>query len=206
MSMSSTFASGSRRSPQQARATQRRAKFLEVAAKLIGEQGYEIVTMMAIAAEAGASIGTLYDYFPDKRSVALALLSEYVEQADAHWAAILSGARTMTESELSELFIEGILTFVRAHPACLPLLTAPIGYSRTAEARQPLRRTIADALRKTKPSISADRAFMSAQVIVQLMKGMLALYKQVAAKDEKAVTAEFKALMLAYVSGLRDTS
>ncbi len=202
MSMSSTSASASRRSPQQARATQRRAKFLEVAARLIGEQGYEIVPMMAIAKEAGASIGTLYDYFPDKQSVALALLSEYVEQADAHWTAVLSGARTMTERELSEVFIEGILTFVRAHPAYLPLLTAPIGYARTAEARQPLRRTIADALRKTKPSVTPERAFLSAQVIVQLMKGMLALYKQVTAKDKNAVTAEFKALMLAYVSGL----
>ena len=205
MSMSSTYASGSRRSPQQARATQRRARFLEVAAKLIGEQGYEIVTMMAIAKEAGASIGTLYDYFPDKRSVALALLSEYVQQADVHWAAVLSGARALTESELSEVFIEGVLTFVRAHPAYLPLLTAPIGYSRTTEARQPLRRTIADALRKTKPSMTPERAFLSAQVILQLMKGMLALYKQVTAKDQKAVTAEFKALILAYVRGLGDT-
>ena len=108
----------------------------------------------------------------------------------------------MTERELSGVFIEGILTFVRAHPAYLSLLTAPISYARTAEARQPLRRTIADALRKTKPSVTPERAFLSAQVIVQLMKGMLALYKQVTAKDRNAVTAEFKALMLAYVSGL----
>lgn len=205
MRVASTLASGKRRSPQQARAAQRRAKFLEVAARLIGEQGYEAVTMMLIAKEAVASIGTLYDYFPDKQSVALALLSEYVEQADAHWAAVLSGARAMSESELSEVFIEGLLAFVRAHPAYLPLLTAPIGYSRTAEARQPLRRTIADALRKTKPSITPDRAFLSAQVIVQLMKGMLAVYKQVAAKDEHSITAEFKALMLAYVTGESNT-
>jgi hypothetical protein len=37
------------------------------------------------------------------------------------------------------------------------------------------------------PRFTAERAFLSAQVIVELMKEMLAVYKQVAAKDKKTV-------------------
>jgi hypothetical protein len=38
-----------------------------------------------------------------------------------------------------------------------------------------------------KPRLTTERAFLSAQVIVELMKEMLAVYKQVAAKDKKTV-------------------
>ena len=199
--MPRTLANAQRRKPQQVRATQRRAKFLDVAEQLIGKSGYEAVTMTGIAEVAGASIGTLYDYFPDKQSIAVALLSQYGEQFDAHWFAVLSENRVETEREFAELLVEGLLAFVRQHPAYLPLLAGPIVYSRTAEARQPLRRTIAGALQKVKPRLNAERAFLSAQVIVELLKGMLAVYKQVAAKDKNTVVAEFKELVVAYVTG-----
>jgi hypothetical protein len=51
------------------------------------------------------------------------------------------------------------------------------------------------------PRFTAERAFLSAQVIVELMKGMLAGYKQVAAKDKKTVVTEFKELVVAYLTG-----
>ena len=82
---------------------------LKVAEKLIAEQGYEAVTMTAIAAAAGASIGTLYDYFPDKPTLAVALKTEYVELGDVHWKKLLSRADEMSREELATLFVEGAL-------------------------------------------------------------------------------------------------
>ena len=199
--MPPTLANAQRRKPQQMRATQRRAKFLEVAEQLIGKSGYEAVTMTGIAEVAGASIGTLYDYFPDKQSVAVALLSQYGEQIDAYWAAVLNESHVETDRDFAELFIEGLLAFVHDRPAYLPLLAGSIVYSRTAEARQPLRRTIAGALQKVKPRLSAERAFLCAQVIVELMKGMLTVYKQAAAKDRSTVVSDFKELVVAYLTG-----
>ena len=52
-----------------------------------------------------------------------------------------------------------------------------------------------------KPRLTTERAFLSAQVIVELMKEMLAVYKQVAAKDKKTVVTEFKELVVAYLTG-----
>lgn len=195
MRMPSTSASPNRRKPQQARAALRRASFLDVAARLIGESGYEAITMTAIAEKSQASIGTLYDYFPDKQTLALALLAQYTEEADAHWKTILEGATTLTKDALADLFVEGALAFVRARPAYLPLLGTPFVYSRSSTARQPLRRTIVDALQKVVPTITVDRAFLSAQIMVELIKGLLAVCKQTAPKDRDAVAVEFKKMM-----------
>jgi len=84
---------------------------------------------------------------------------------------------------------------VRERPAYLPLLGAPFKYSRSSSARQPLRKTIVDALQKVDPAITADRALLSAQIIVELIKGLLAVCKQIAPKDRDAVAVEFKKMM-----------
>jgi len=155
--------------------------------------------MTAVAEHSQASIGTLYDYFPDKQTLALALLAQYTEEADAHWKLILGRPSSLTKAALADLFVEGALAFVRERPAYLPLLGAPFTYSRSLAARQPLRRTIVDALQRMNPKMPVDRAFISAQIIVELIKGLLAIYKGTTPKDRDAVAVEFKKLMRLYV-------
>jgi AcrR family transcriptional regulator len=174
--------------------------FLEVAARLIGEQGYEPVTMTAIAETAHASIGTLYDYFPDKQAIAQALAVQYAQEKDEYWKRLLDGPPILDKAALAELFVEGALAFARERPAFLPLFGAPLAYSRSAAARLPLRRTFANALRRLYPKMTADRAFLSAQIIVELIKGLFAVCKQTDPKNRDVVTAEFKKLMRFYLS------
>ena len=180
----------------------RRASLLEAAEELFGSAGYESVTMTAIAEKAHASIGALYDYFPDKQAVALALLIRYTGEADAHWAKLLHNPKARDADSIAEIFIEGILEFVRDRRAYLPLFGAPIARWRTKAAREPLRRTIASALQELKPDLSADRAFLNAQVVVEIIKGMLGVYRQAALKDREAVVAEFKKVMRFYLADL----
>ena len=188
-----------RRKPQQARASARRGRFLEVAAHLIAQSGYDAVTMTAIAENAQASIGTLYDYFPDKPALALALLARYTEEADAHWKALLTPARLRSKAVLADVFIEGILDFVRQRPAYLALLDAPIAYARTKSARRPLRRTIARAFKRLHPEMPAKQAVLVAEIIVTLIKSFLAVYRRAAARDRAQVEAEFRRLLRLYL-------
>ena len=188
-----------RRKPQQARASARRGRFLEVAAQLIAQSGYDAVTMTAIAENAQASIGTLYDYFPDKPALALALLARYTEEADAHWKALLTPARLRSKAVLADVFIEGILDFVRQRPAYLALLDAPIAYTRTKSARRPLRRTIARAFKRLHPEMPAKQAVLVAEIIVTLIKSFLAVYRRAAARDRAQVEAEFRRLLRLYL-------
>jgi AcrR family transcriptional regulator len=196
--MASTSASA-RREPQQERAARRRAKLLNVAEKLIAEQGYEAVTMTAIAAAAGASIGTLYDYFPDKPTLAVALKTEYVALGDAHWKKLLGHAETMTREELATLFVEGALALATELPAYLELMAAPVMYTRPASLRRPLRRSVVGALRAMNPKLDEERAMIYAEVIVQLIKGMLTVYRESAVKEREKVAGEYKKLFRLYL-------
>ena len=197
--MPSTIASPRRRQPQQARAAQRRASFLEVAAKLIGDMGYESFTMTAVAEQAGASIGTLYDYFPDKQALAQALAAQYAEEADAHWKKLLGEALPSKKDALADLFVEGALAFVRQRPAYLPLFGAPLLVFRSPAARQHLRKAFAHTLRRVHPDLTNELALMKAQVVVELIKALLAVCKQLAARDHEAVVADFKRLVRFYI-------
>lgn len=199
--MASTIANGGpRRQPRQARAAERRQRFLDAAAVLIGQVGYDAATMTEIAARAAASIGALYDYFPDKQALALALMASYTEELDVQWKHLLVDLQGHSAGELAETLIEGMLSFVSDRPAYLPLMSAPVAYARSAAARQPLRRTIADALQRVNPKMTSDYAFLVAQVVVELIKGLLSIYKQAAARDKALVTGEFKALMKLYLA------
>jgi AcrR family transcriptional regulator len=177
---------------------------MDVAAQLIAKCGYEAVTMTAVAEVAGASIGTLYDYFPDKQALGVALLAQYVEEKDAYWAKLLGESADMKKSALADFFIEGLLTFMQERPAYLPLMAAPLAYSRSAAARQPLRRVIASTLLKMNRRLLPERAMISAHVIIELLKGLLAVYKQATPKDRKPVTEEFKKLMRLYLAEILD--
>ena len=197
--MSSTSANA-RRTPTQARATLRRERFLNVAARLIEESGFDVVTMTAIAQCSGASIGALYDYFPDKQTLALALMAKYAEESDSHWKRLLENPLPFKKSALAGFLVEGTLDFAQQRPAYLSLFGAPFVTPRSAAARQPLRRTFASALRRLNPRLSTGRALIYAQVIVELIKAMLTVCKQIDPKDRDGVTLEFKKILRFYLS------
>ncbi|TBN56997.1 TetR/AcrR family transcriptional regulator [Glaciihabitans arcticus] len=62
-----------RNEPVQARSTARLAALLDAAASVVDEIGYERLTTAMVAEKAGASIGTVYRYFPDRIAVLQAL-------------------------------------------------------------------------------------------------------------------------------------
>lgn len=157
------------------------------------------MTMTAIAAAAGASIGTLYDYFPDKLTLGLVLQTGYLAEFDGHWKTLLENAAGLTKAELADLFVEGTLTLARERPAYLALFGSPAGGARSEAERQPVRRTIAAALQRMNPEVAEERAYIVALVIVEQIKGQLTVYKQVAPESRGAVTEEFKRLMHLYL-------
>ncbi|MEM8809380.1 MAG: TetR/AcrR family transcriptional regulator [Cyanobacteria bacterium P01_G01_bin.38] len=68
-----------RRQPQQARSQERVKHILNVAEQLFLEIGYESTTTRAIAARAKVSVGSLYQFFPDKEAILKALAIRYMK-------------------------------------------------------------------------------------------------------------------------------
>jgi len=69
-----------RRAPMQRRSTERVDLMLDVCATLLDRVGYESLTTKAIAEQAGISIGSVYQYFPDKKSMVRSLAVRYLEE------------------------------------------------------------------------------------------------------------------------------
>jgi AcrR family transcriptional regulator len=188
--------------PQQERSARRLAGFLDAAAELFVEVGFEATTMTAIAERSGSSIGALYNYFPDKQSVVFTLLNQYAQELEGHWKPWMEQAETLTHTEFADMFIASITEFVQARPAYLRLLTAPIRLRRDPAARRAIRVAIADAFRAKNSSLSNEQALLAANVSLQVMRGMMAVYADSGAKEKPLVVAEFKKVLTLYLGSI----
>lgn len=65
-----------RTAPVQNRARRSIARILEAAHEVLRRDGAEAATTISIAAQAGVAVGSLYNYFPNKEAVILALYGE----------------------------------------------------------------------------------------------------------------------------------
>ncbi|MQY24176.1 TetR/AcrR family transcriptional regulator [Nocardia macrotermitis] len=74
-----------RRTPRQVRAELTRERILAAAVEVFGEYGYAAGTTNRIAERAEISIGSLYQYFPNKDSILAELLVRHVDRGE--WAA-----------------------------------------------------------------------------------------------------------------------
>lgn len=69
-----------RNEPVQARSTARLTALLDAAAAVVDEIGFERLTTAMVAERAGASIGTVYRYFPDRIALLQALGARNLER------------------------------------------------------------------------------------------------------------------------------
>jgi AcrR family transcriptional regulator len=56
---------------------------LEAATQIFDKQGYDSTTTTHISERAGVSIGTLYQYFPDKESILFALAEQHLHEGES---------------------------------------------------------------------------------------------------------------------------
>jgi AcrR family transcriptional regulator len=200
--MSSSLSNPVRVAPQQERSMRRLAGFLDAAAELFVEVGYEAATMTAIAERSGSSIGALYNYFPDKQSIAFTLVNQYSRELEAHWKPLMEQAEILTHAEFADLFIERITQFVQKRPAHLSLLAAPIHFRRDPAARKASRIAIANAFEAKNPSLSKEQSLLAANLSIQIVRGMMTLYGEADSRGKVLVVAEFKKLLTLYLRGV----
>lgn len=72
-----------RRTPRQARSKARLARVLEAAERVLVSEGVEALTTTRVAAEAQVSVGSLYQYLPDRDAIIDALAGGYFARLEA---------------------------------------------------------------------------------------------------------------------------
>jgi AcrR family transcriptional regulator len=96
-----------RKQPKQVRAELTRQRILGAAARVFAEHGYAAGTTNRIAERAGLSIGSLYQYYPNKDAILVELMSAHTEAGVAAVARHLAGG-------LPESLDGALRVFVRA--------------------------------------------------------------------------------------------
>ena len=113
--------------------------------------------MTVIAERADTSIGGLYRYFPDKAAVAHALLQHYAQQAEPYWTSLTQEAKELPVNDFADRLVSRMEEFAAEHRAYLPLMAAPLKFSRDSASKRNLRAQFSKAFRARSQSDFARR-------------------------------------------------
>ncbi len=113
-----------RKQPRQGRSRQTWNEILEAAARVFGERGYAAGTTNHIARVAGVSIGSLYEYFPNKDAILVALAERHLERMTLEVERLLAEAQDRAEpiGALLHRFVTAMVSVHRGEPDLLRVL------------------------------------------------------------------------------------
>lgn len=89
-----------RKKPTQARSRATFEAIIEAGAQLLVEDGFHNMTTNALAERAGVSIGSLYQYFPNKESIVASIIERF---ADRQFEILAGGLQEVITAPLAEV-------------------------------------------------------------------------------------------------------
>src|ERR1700742_4494084 len=92
-------------SPQRRPGQERVAALLDAAAAVIAEKDYDGATMSEVAARAGAQLGSLYRFFPNKDILANALIERFHVRVAEIFDSIDGKARPLSPEALADALL-----------------------------------------------------------------------------------------------------
>jgi AcrR family transcriptional regulator len=111
-----------RRQPKQRRALQTVDAVLDAVVRVLKREGFDAVTTNRIAAVAGVSIGSVYQYFPDKRAILVALHQRHIEEIDRMVKSRLVEHASSSLDDLIRAMVEGMIEAHTKDPELYALL------------------------------------------------------------------------------------
>lgn len=194
-----------RRVPTQDRGLKRVEAILDAAEVLFADVGYEATTTEAIAQHAGASIGSLYQFFPNKKALFDALAARYLDRSRLLFAGLVSeGALDMPWPELLDRVIDsfwmihGSQTSFRAiwihGKISLELLAAGDEVNREFAAR------VEQLLVHHAPAIPKKKRELIAMMLVETASALLFVASRRDEKTAALLVGETKSMLRSYVA------
>jgi AcrR family transcriptional regulator len=115
-----------RRRPKQRRARQTVEAVLDAVIRLLKREGSGAITTNRIAEVAGVSIGSVYQYFPDKRAIFTALHQRHVDQIDRMVQTKLVEHAASSIEELVRAMVEAMVEVHATDPELYELLMTEV--------------------------------------------------------------------------------
>lgn len=192
-----------RRKPQRQRGHERVAALLEAAASCFVDKGYAATTMTEVAARAGAAIGSLYQFFPTKETLAHALLEQYAQDFYAQLGKFADQSPRWTTQEWAEHLCPFLIGFRKRHPAFVMLVESSATPAADAMTiRRRFRAELQALLTRRAPHRSQEETYAAAVVVQQMMKGAVAIQAEPGMPGKQAALAQLQHAMQGYLHGV----
>jgi AcrR family transcriptional regulator len=115
-----------RKTPTQARAQATYDRIVQAGTRVLVQHGYAGASTNRIAAEAGVSPGSLYQYFPNKDAIVVAVVERFADHFAAHVAGELTALLDARPDELVRSILEVLVDALAEQPEILRAVTEDI--------------------------------------------------------------------------------
>jgi AcrR family transcriptional regulator len=190
-------ATAARRAPAQQRSRERLDRILAVAAELIARRGSDQVKMSEVAERAGISIGSLYQYFPDKSAIIRTMAERYHVESRRCIEEALAGVSDVAGLRAAyEGLVDQYYALFQAEPvmrdiwsgmqADKQLMALELAESRACSA------FLAAAMQRVRPGTAPETIASSALLIWQLGEATMRLAISLGRSEGDALVEAFK--------------
>ena len=189
----------------QARSTARLTRLLDSAAEVIDEIGYERLTTAMVADRAGASIGTVYRYFPDRIAVLQSLSARYLSDFTEQVRVALTDEALAGWPEAIDAVIDVAVRSFAEKPGFRSLRFGDVIDVRPLEGASTrnamVGAVIAETLGERFGLEPAEELEFQAEVVVQLIDSLLSRAFAFERTGDERIIAEARSIVRAYLAG-----
>lgn len=189
---------------RQARGQRRIELILDTAAQIFAEVGFEAATTNTIAARAGMSPGSLYQFFPNKDAIAEALAARFAARLqETRDDAFAPEIANLPLSAMIDRVVDPLVTFYVAHPGFLALFAGSDVSPRLAAATNDFHAGVVERaeriLAARVPGLPSAKRRRVARVSVQIVRALLPLIASADPAERAAMIDELKAAQYGYL-------
>lgn len=200
-----------RKRPSQARSRATVDAILEAAARVFAARGYAGATTNHIAARAGVSVGSLYEYFPNKDALLVALVEHHIAEAGTLLTGVAERSLTPTTSlqHAVEAMVQAMIELHAQNPRLHRVLFEEAPLPPQVRLRlEALERSMAIGVAEylgTRQEVTAPDTLMAATVLVQAIEALTHKLEIHGGADHQAtLVTELVTLATAYLTAERD--
>lgn len=194
-----------RRRPRQQRSRRRVESILDAAAELLEEVGYRALTTNAIASKAGTSIGSIYQFFPNKNAVVAEVVKGFRTQLNQILDRILTvDLARHSVTQLVDALVDSLEDLAAATPGFGSIFAGGKFEGSAEEQALELERDIieplSDLLAEAYPDVSDQQRELCMLVVTETTKVLMSRAAQEDRETRRLIRAELKRMLGLYLA------
>lgn len=179
-------------------------QILDATAGLLEDKGLEGINTNAIARAAGINVATLYQYFPNKHAVLLALFKRFSQRRiDTGRSGVLGMGRSLDWQARADATVDGLFALRRQLPGTAALMQAMRVYPELRayhrDARAQIIEPLADEI-VAASNVPMDEALLVATCAIEAHVALLDLWQIETGARDARIVEQVKLMMKRYLS------